>query len=660
MLSINTNITSLLAMTSLSKNTGTMNTALNRLSTGYRINSSKDDAAGSAISASLEKEISSFDVAQDNAQMGQSMIDVATNTLNNLQGMVQRIRDLAEESANGTYGYEERRAMQNEVNSLVDEIYRIKETTVFNGKKIFGEESSRIESPKALSEAEAIAQGYTVVKTAQELKDALVSDDPNCKVMLFSDINLNDLELDETGSNWTAVGTNLADCFEGVFDGNDFTISNLTINMPNKKQKGLFAVIHNATIENVNLDNVDIKGSSNVGGIAGFVYGNTGDKSTIKNCDVSGSIVGTNTYTGGIAGYCQTGLTVENCNVSGTISGGSTTGGIAGLTSSKTIIKNCDVSADVNGGMTGGILGYSTGTTIENCNVSSSISGTSNVGGAVGKVQSSTQIKNCNLDVEITRAGQYVGGIVGYGQQAQIENCEVSGSVEGTTYVGGIQGYMTNNRSSIIDTKTTCTVITESSDYENAGIGAVIGRKTGNATSGTISGNEYNSNINEGMPAVGKITYDLTDEQIKDNPNLVIPTKAQPQKINPIKLQVGVNSDRSSNIEIDTGFKLDDFTVNIKTEKKASQAISKIDKVMESLITKQTELGAASNRLQSTMEFQQVQKDSKIAMLSVVKDADMAKESSNFIKSQILQQTTASLLAQANQTPSIALRLLSI
>jgi len=60
------------------------------------------------------------------------------------------------------------------------------------------------------------------------------------------------------------------------------------------------------------------------------------------------------------------------------------------------------------------------------------------------------------------------------------------------------------------------------------------------------------------------------------------------------------------------------------------------------------------------MEYQQVQKDTKMAVLSVIKDADIAKESSEYIKAQILQQTTASLLSQANQTSSIALRLLAI
>ena len=199
MLSINTNITSLLAMKSLNRNTNAMDIAMNRLSTGFRINSSKDDAAGSAISASLSKEISSFDVAQDNVQMGQSMIDTASSTITNIQNMVQRIRDLAVESANGTYGDEERKAMQNEVSSLLDEIYRIKETTEFNGKKLFG-----TNSVGRLTEETAEAMGYTVVKTADQLRTALQTLD--AKVMLFDDIDLDDLGVVD-GNNWTAVLT---------------------------------------------------------------------------------------------------------------------------------------------------------------------------------------------------------------------------------------------------------------------------------------------------------------------------------------------------------------------------------------------------------------------------------------------------------------------
>ena len=105
-------MSSIIAQRSLYKATNKMNTALERLSTGLRINSSKDDAAGSAISTKLKYKMSSYDVAKDNAQMGQSMLDTANGTLSNINSMLQRIRDLSEQASNGTYGEDERKAMQ--------------------------------------------------------------------------------------------------------------------------------------------------------------------------------------------------------------------------------------------------------------------------------------------------------------------------------------------------------------------------------------------------------------------------------------------------------------------------------------------------------------------------------------------------------------------
>ena len=139
-ITVNTNMSSIIAQRSLYKATNKMNTALERLSTGLRINSSKDDAAGSAISTKLEYKMSSYDVAKDNAQMGQSLLDTANGTLSNINSMLQRMRDLSEQASNGTYGEDERKAMQAEINGLTEEIYRIKNTTEFNGKKILGEE----------------------------------------------------------------------------------------------------------------------------------------------------------------------------------------------------------------------------------------------------------------------------------------------------------------------------------------------------------------------------------------------------------------------------------------------------------------------------------------------------------------------------------------
>ncbi|MBR2526822.1 hypothetical protein IKE67_10195 [bacterium] len=259
-ITVSTNISSLVAQRSLYRNTSSLSVSLGRMSTGLKINSSKDDAAGYAISNKMNYEKSSYSVAKSNAQMGQSMIDTANGSLNTISNMLHRMRDLAEQSANGTYGAEERAAMQSEVEGLKQEIYRVKDSTEFNGKKILG-----TETVKQVTEKDAIAQGYKTVHNAQELKEALKVND--AKVMIFADINLDDLGVDETGSNWTAVGSSSSNAFQGTLDGNGYTISNLKINKPDRSYQGLFGYTKGATIKNIDLENVDITSNAYGGGL---------------------------------------------------------------------------------------------------------------------------------------------------------------------------------------------------------------------------------------------------------------------------------------------------------------------------------------------------------------------------------------------------------
>ena len=135
-ITINTNVASLIAQKSLNNATSRMNTAMERLSTGLRINSTKDDAAGSAVSTKLEYKISSLDVAQDNAQMGSSLLDTEEGTLDVIQSNMTRIRDLTEQAANGTYGEDAMTAIKSEIEGRLKEVTRIAGTTEFNGKKL--------------------------------------------------------------------------------------------------------------------------------------------------------------------------------------------------------------------------------------------------------------------------------------------------------------------------------------------------------------------------------------------------------------------------------------------------------------------------------------------------------------------------------------------
>ena len=135
-ITVNTNIPSLTAQKSLNSATSKMNQAMERMTTGLKINSSKDDAAGLAVANKLDYQVSSLKVAQDNAQMGSSMLDTMEGVMTTINDNLTRIRDLTEQAANGTYGSDAMAAIKTEVNARLAEIDRVAKSTEFNGKKL--------------------------------------------------------------------------------------------------------------------------------------------------------------------------------------------------------------------------------------------------------------------------------------------------------------------------------------------------------------------------------------------------------------------------------------------------------------------------------------------------------------------------------------------
>ena len=133
---INTNISSINAQRNLNKSQGSLQTSLQRLSSGLRINSAKDDAAGLAISNRFTTQIRGLNVATRNANDGISFAQTTESALDEITTSLQRIRDLAVQSANDTNSAADRQSLQEEVNQLVSEIDRIASTTTFNGNKV--------------------------------------------------------------------------------------------------------------------------------------------------------------------------------------------------------------------------------------------------------------------------------------------------------------------------------------------------------------------------------------------------------------------------------------------------------------------------------------------------------------------------------------------
>ncbi|ASM53183.1 flagellin [Pseudoalteromonas nigrifaciens] len=135
-ISVNTNVSSLNAQRNLSKSGQGLATSMERLSSGMRINSAKDDAAGMQIGTRLTSQISGLGVAQRNANDGISMAQTAEGAMQSSTDILQRMRDLALQSANGSNSTSDREALQKEVTALQTELTRIADTTTFGGQKL--------------------------------------------------------------------------------------------------------------------------------------------------------------------------------------------------------------------------------------------------------------------------------------------------------------------------------------------------------------------------------------------------------------------------------------------------------------------------------------------------------------------------------------------
>lgn len=135
-LSINTNVISLTVQRHFNSTTNKMNDAMEKMTTGFKINSAADDAAGYGVVKKMESVLSTYDVAETNGEMGSSLLQTQEGVLEIIGSYLQRIRDLTEQAANGTYATSSRIAIASEVAQRMSEMNRLCDVTDFNGLKL--------------------------------------------------------------------------------------------------------------------------------------------------------------------------------------------------------------------------------------------------------------------------------------------------------------------------------------------------------------------------------------------------------------------------------------------------------------------------------------------------------------------------------------------
>lgn len=570
MLTINTNLSSIIVQSNLKTSTLGLNQAIERMTTGFKINGAKDNAAGHSISTNMSTKIGAYQVAEDNASMGLDMLSTASGSLSQISDKLSRLRALTMQAQNGTYGNSSISALRQEADGITAEINRIMSTAEYNGIKLFGESSKPIINGK---EVELNSDGFMVdvvhrdttgmtsistvdpsltisggtysISTADELVQFLEMGEQN-KIKGGEFVLANDIDLN--GITWIQDGAASSKVSNITFDGNGYKISNST--------QGLFIALEDSEIKNLGLENVRM---DSIYSPLVFQAINT----NITNCYATGSVSSEIFFFGGLVGWIQGG-TIDYCWT--------------------------DVDVNASAAAIGGIVGVMPEGTISNSF-------------SLGEVNNT-----------VNDAWAYSGGIAGIAG-GTIENCYTSSKVSAAM----------------------------GSDYEY-----VIASNDTQAINGTtynltLTNVTYDANVNPGMA-------------LYDNSPLITASNvtAASRVIPDITLQVGINSSSASQITFSTAFSISGLSSDIEDP----NMLATLDEIIESVSNKQTELGSVQNRLESVLDEISIQYDNLVSSRSTIRDADIAEESSAYIRSQILQQAAATLLASANQTPSIALQLL--
>ena len=601
-LTINTNLSSIIAQSSLKSSTSSLNQAIERMSTGFKINHAKDNAAGYFIKTNLSTKINAYSVAEDNALKALDMFNTASDSLSIMQTMASKLRIIAVNAVNKTNSLESLNALNLEAMNIINELYRVKEGTLYNGMSLlesisniptgaganldslnikeegFINEINKVDTSimtrlEDVADDTVISSGNYSISSADELvKLSKMSNNSQIKggtFVLANDIDMSKYSIGEGFEPIAKSGS-----FKGSINGNGYVIKNLYINRPNEDNVALIGGAHNP-VYNLGLENVEIIGRTYVGGIVGNAQMNN-----LENCYVKGgTLKSTSSNLGGLAG-----------------------------TLNYTLVDSCWTDVEVIGNQqVGGLVG-SSAVTIKNCYVLGNVYGKDNVGGIAGDSWFTTL--NCYVDGNVSGTGKNIGGLLGLlsNSYASMSNCTFYGSVSGGSNLGVVVGNLQNS--------TISNVLYNGGDNKNvAEIG--IGENTGKVSS-----------------ILGIILEKITS------------------------IQVGINSNENSVITVALGINdislIDSVYGCIENE----NSIAIIDGLLTLLSNRQTEIGSVQNRLLSVIEEVGIQRENLLSTRSMISDADIAEESSAYIRNQILQQASATLLATANQNPSIALQLL--
>lgn len=596
---INTNIASLNAQRNLNTSQTSLATSLERLSSGLRINSAKDDAAGLAITERFTTQIRGLNQAIRNANDGISLSQTAEGALGEMANNMQRIRELAVQSANATNSDSDRAALDQEVQQRLAEIDRIASQTSFNGRRIldgtFGDAAFQV----GANVGETIDLNLQTSMRLNSIGAVAVADtlDLNTLISEGDDATAGSYT---TGALTDLVGVDLSGAGTGGFSQ--------TLSVPNNGT--------NPTSSNFSINNA-------VFSVDGLEVTLTGDYSAAINA--AGIATEIETALDGLAGagtytVAATGFDIVITN---------------NLSADAVVLSGANVEATasglVNGTGTAGTVGTSTFTVDTN---TVTLNGTyASLADLATKVQS---------DLDAVAADTYTVAVSGSG----IEIINIATGVASTAPVlagfSGVGSALFDDGTSVAGADATAATSLTIADDFSIQIGTTNAVPIANGSYETVQA--FVDEINTALGSNGRAS-------LNDDGTLSITALDDIT----ISGDVGLTTLGLNEVTVPLGNMVG---VNVMSVDAANDTINRIDAGLKAVSDLRSTFGAIQNRFESTIANLGATVENLSASRSRIQDADFAAETANLTRAQILQQAGTTILAQANALPQNVLTLL--
>ncbi len=700
-LSINTNVMSLNAQRNLGQSQSALSKSMQRLSSGLRINSAKDDAAGLAISDRMTSQIRGLNQAARNSNDGISLAQTAEGALQETTNILQRMRELAVQSANDTNSSSDRSSLQAEVNQLQQEMTRIADTTSFNGKKLLDGSLTTAQFQVGANANQTISFGINSAKASDLGNNALESTNAaalnnviaaastaatsnvggNNVVAQTLTINGDTVNTVSVGADATAqtiandINAETATTGVTATASTTATISgfnvagDITFNLTGAATEAIVA-----TITDVNDLTAIFTAINAETGTTAITATLSDDKKSISLANTTGANIAIDTYT-------NTGAVNATMAVTG--GKGDAVTLTEGDTDSTTVAGKLsfgNTPVNVTSSVTTGAITYSSAYGIEAASVlSADTSGGNNVAAQtltiVGPDGSST------ASVGVNSSANAISGLVNAqsadtGVTAEARTtATLSGLVKDGTISFDLQG--TNSEAISISATVTTTNLSSlaqaiNDQAGNTGISASLAGDNSSITLTQAAGYDiqignyrHDTNVaantltvagNEGAGVkLAGDTASVTDSTVVGGE--VVFSSSGTFNISSNVAGVGsLFTATAGGANVSTLSSIDN--VDITTVQGSADAIKAIDGALTQVDNMRGELGAVQNRFESTIANLSNVSENLSAARSRILDADIAQETSAMTKNNILQQAGVAILAQANQAPQLALSLL--